>query len=43
MLPILGVIGAAVLMAVGTALGNDMVFLIGGIVLVMFGSMYFKR
>jgi len=47
MLPLLGVIGAAVLMAVGTSLGtslgNDTVFLIGGIVLVIFGSMYFKR
>jgi hypothetical protein len=43
MLPLLGVIGAAVLMAIGTTLDNDMVFLIGGIVLVIFGSMYFKR
>jgi len=43
MLPILGLLAACVLMAIGNVLENDTIFLLSSIMLVVFGVMYFKR
>jgi hypothetical protein len=43
MLPLLGVVGAAVLMVVANSSGNDGMFLISSVLFAIFGVMYFKR
>ena len=43
MIPLLGVVAAALLMAFGDASGQDALFLTGGAMLLVFGGMFFRR
>ncbi|MHC1759863.1 MAG: hypothetical protein AB9917_10165 [Negativicutes bacterium] len=43
MLPLLGVVAAALLMAVANAIDNDTMFLVSSIMLLVFGVKYFKQ
>ena len=43
MIPLLGVVAAALLMAFGDASGQESLFMTGGVLLRVFGGMYFRR
>ena len=43
MLPLLGIVGAAVLMMLANTLGNDTLFMISSVLMLLFGAMYFRR